>query len=87
MGGSSGAALMAVDQVKDEILPGSNCVVIFPDRGERYLDTIFNDDWLESHWPGRVLKLYSDGVSPDQDGCEGIARTTGLDRLTEMAVT
>ncbi len=50
MGGSSGAVLMAVDAVKDEIPPHSTCVVIFPDRGERYLDTIYSDMWVEEHF-------------------------------------
>jgi cysteine synthase A len=50
MGGSSGAVLMAIDSVKDEIPPHSNCVAIFPDRGERYLDTIYSDVWVEEHF-------------------------------------
>jgi cysteine synthase A len=57
LGGSSGAAFMAVDQVKEEISAGANCVVIFPDRGERYLDTIFDDQWVEKQWPGGVLEF------------------------------
>ena len=49
-GGSSGAVLMAVERVKDEIPSDSNCVVIFPDRGERYLDTIYSDVWVAEHF-------------------------------------
>ncbi|HEY0082164.1 MAG TPA: 2,3-diaminopropionate biosynthesis protein SbnA [Pyrinomonadaceae bacterium] len=49
-GGSSGAVLMAVDLVKANIRPGSNCVVILADRGERYLDTIYSDAWVEKHF-------------------------------------
>ncbi len=49
-GGSSGAVLMAVDRVKDRIPVGSVCVAIFPDRGERYLDTIYSDVWLMKHF-------------------------------------
>jgi N-(2-amino-2-carboxyethyl)-L-glutamate synthase len=45
-GGSSGAVLMAVEYVKNEIAIGSNCVLIFPDRGERYMDTIYSDAWV-----------------------------------------
>jgi cysteine synthase A len=45
-GGSSGAVLMAIDRVKDELPTGAVCVAIFPDRGERYLDTIFSDIWV-----------------------------------------
>lgn len=46
VGGSSGAALMAVSKIASEIPSGSTCVMIFPDRGERYLDTIFSDPWV-----------------------------------------
>jgi cysteine synthase A len=49
-GGSSGAVLMAVEYAKNEIPPGANCVAIFPDRGERYLDTIYSDEWVSQHF-------------------------------------
>jgi hypothetical protein len=37
---------MAVRQIASEIPPKSTCVMIFPDRGGRYLDTIFLDQWV-----------------------------------------
>jgi N-(2-amino-2-carboxyethyl)-L-glutamate synthase len=49
-GGSSGAVLMAVDKVRERIPSGSVCVAIFPDRGERYLDTIYSDAWVMEHF-------------------------------------
>jgi cysteine synthase A len=49
-GGSSGAVLSAIEQVKDEIEPGAICVAIFADKGERYLDTIYSDSWIEEHF-------------------------------------
>jgi 2,3-diaminopropionate biosynthesis protein SbnA len=49
-GGSSGAVLMAVEQVRHRIPPGATCVVIFADRGERYLDTIYSDPWVREHF-------------------------------------
>ncbi len=49
-GGSSGAVLMAINQVKDQIEPGAICVAIFPDKGERYLDTIYSDSWVAEHF-------------------------------------
>jgi len=42
-GGSSGAVLMAVERIRDSIPEDAVCVVILPDRGERYLDTIYSD--------------------------------------------
>ena len=52
IGGSSGAVLMAVDRLKETLEPGSKCVVIFADRGERYLDTIYSDSWVSKHFHG-----------------------------------
>lgn len=49
-GGSSGAVLMAFDKIKDRIPAGSTCVLIFADRGERYLDTIYSDEWVTQHF-------------------------------------
>jgi len=49
-GGSSGAIIPALDKVKHEIARGSTCVLILPDRGERYLDTIFSDAWVREHF-------------------------------------
>jgi 2,3-diaminopropionate biosynthesis protein SbnA len=48
-GGSSGAVLMAIEHLKSELPPGSSCVAIFPDRGERYLDTIYSDRWVAAN--------------------------------------
>jgi cysteine synthase A len=46
-GGSSGAVLMAIAKVKDRMPANSSCVAILADRGERYLDTIYSDEWVE----------------------------------------
>lgn len=53
-GGSSGAVIMAVEQVRAELPPDANCVIILPDRGERYLDTIYSDKWVHEHFGGAV---------------------------------
>lgn len=58
-GGSSGGVLMAVEHVKERILPGATCVVIFHDRGERYLDTIYCDEWVAEHF-GDIAHLWQD---------------------------
>lgn len=50
VGGSSGGVLMAIDKVEHRIPRGATCVAIFHDRGERYLDTIYSDDWVEAHF-------------------------------------
>lgn len=56
-GGSSGAVLMAVEQIREQIPYGSTCAMIFPDRGERYLDTIYSDAWVSEHF-GDVAHLW-----------------------------
>jgi cysteine synthase A len=49
-GGSSGGVIAAVEKMLHRIPPGSTCVVILPDRGERYLDTIYSNQWVEEHF-------------------------------------
>ena len=51
-GASSGGAIAAVARLQREFRPGSNCVVILPDRGERYTDTVFSDEWVRQHLGG-----------------------------------
>lgn len=46
-GGSSGGVLTAVERVASTLPAGSRCVAILPDRGERYLETVYCDDWVE----------------------------------------
>jgi cysteine synthase A len=64
-GGSSGGVLMAIEQIKGEIASGSTCVAIFPDRGERYLHTIYSDSWVREHF-GDVSHLWQSGEMEDQ---------------------
>ncbi len=56
-GGSSGGVLMALDHVRDRIPRGATCVLIFHDRGERYLDTVYSDEWVEEHF-GDIAYLW-----------------------------
>jgi cysteine synthase A len=58
-GGSSGAVLMAVERVKEEIPRDATCAVIFADRGERYLDTIYSDAWVTEHF-GDIEHLWQE---------------------------
>jgi N-(2-amino-2-carboxyethyl)-L-glutamate synthase len=49
-GGSSGAIVMAIERYLPKIPHGAVCVAIFPDRGERYLDTIYSEQWIQRHF-------------------------------------
>jgi N-(2-amino-2-carboxyethyl)-L-glutamate synthase len=58
-GGSSGAVISAVRKMVHRIPRGATCVCILPDRGERYLDTIYSNEWVEEHFgnvPGNLLE-------------------------------
>jgi N-(2-amino-2-carboxyethyl)-L-glutamate synthase len=59
-GGSSGAAVAAVAAVRERIPAGANCVLVLPDRGERYLDTIYDDAWVSTNF-GDVSHLWTAG--------------------------
>lgn len=48
-GGSSGAVVSALEKYRKRIEKDAVVAVLFPDRGERYLDTIYNDDWVRKH--------------------------------------
>lgn len=48
-GGSSGGVLSAVEAFAGRIPAGAVVVALLPDRGERYLDTVFSDEWVRSH--------------------------------------
>lgn len=63
-GGSSGAVISAVESAKHLVPAGANCVAIFPDRGERYLDTIYSDDWVREHF-GEVFHLWDNSVGEE----------------------
>jgi len=54
VGGSSGSALAAIKKffANKEVNEPINVVTVFPDRGERYYDTIYNNEWCD-----RVIKL------------------------------
>lgn len=48
-GGSSGGVMAAVEEMAGMVAPGAVCVAILPDRGERYLDTVYSDAWVQEH--------------------------------------
>jgi cysteine synthase A len=46
-GGSSGAVVAAIRRHLPTLAPASRVLAIFPDRGDRYLDLVYDDAWLE----------------------------------------
>jgi N-(2-amino-2-carboxyethyl)-L-glutamate synthase len=60
-GGSSGGVLSAIELRGEQFPARSVVVAILPDRGERYLDTLFSDAWVAAHF-GDVRGLWDDNV-------------------------
>jgi cysteine synthase A len=60
-GGSSGGVVSALSRIRHEIPAGSRCVLLLPDRGERYLDTVYSDAWVASPF-GDVAHLWDDAL-------------------------
>ncbi|WP_138754986.1 2,3-diaminopropionate biosynthesis protein SbnA [Paenibacillus sinopodophylli] len=46
-GPSSGAVIHAMRSIENELPDEAVCVVIIHDRGERYMDTVYNEEWVE----------------------------------------
>jgi len=63
-GPTSGAAYLVADWWAREN-PDSLVAVIFPDEGYRYLDTVYNDSWLEQHG----LRLETLPAAPEEWDC------------------
>lgn len=59
VGGSAGGVLEAVRSLEHQLV-GKRCVAILHDSGTRYLDTVFDDDWVQMKLdvpPERVQQL------------------------------
>ncbi|MDP9616455.1 2,3-diaminopropionate biosynthesis protein SbnA [Streptomyces demainii] len=55
VGGSTGTVLAAVRAARDLIPAGSRVLAISPDMGDRYLDTVYDDEWVISRYgPGAL---------------------------------
>lgn len=57
-GGSSGAIIAAIQSYSPKLRPGATCAAILADRGERYLDTIYSNDWVKEHF-GEISHLWN----------------------------
>ncbi|GGW45393.1 2,3-diaminopropionate biosynthesis protein SbnA [Arenibacter certesii] len=60
-GGSTGGVISAIKKYEAHIPDNSNCVLLLSDRGDRYLDTIYNKDWLATKIEGVKNVLYPIG--------------------------
>lgn len=46
-GGSSGGVVAAIDRLVKDLPSGCRIVTVLPDRGDRYLDLVFDDAWVD----------------------------------------
>lgn len=46
-GGSSGSAISAIEKMLPDIPAGKCVFTLLPDRGDRYLDLVYDESWLE----------------------------------------
>ena len=49
-GASSGGVIAAINQYRNRIESQAVCVAILADRGERYMDTVYSDEWVLQHF-------------------------------------
>lgn len=63
-GGSAGGVVSAVARLKEQLETGAVCVLILADRGERYLDTIYSDEWVREHL-GEVAHLWAENMEAE----------------------
>jgi 2,3-diaminopropionate biosynthesis protein SbnA len=54
-GGSSGAVVTAVQKLQSTIPNEATCGLILADSGERYLDTIYSDEWVLKHFTNTTI--------------------------------
>ncbi len=45
-GGSSGSVISAIQRLAKQAPHGTRILTVLPDRGERYLDSVYDDEWL-----------------------------------------
>jgi N-(2-amino-2-carboxyethyl)-L-glutamate synthase len=74
VGGSSGGVLMALNNCRHRIPHGATVVLIFHDRGERYLDTIYSESWVKEHF-GAVSSLWQDEARDQKEEEECVTMT------------
>lgn len=57
VGGSTATVVAAVHAWRERIEPGAVVVALSPDWGERYLDTLYDDQWVEQRFGREVLGM------------------------------
>lgn len=48
-GGSTGSVIAGIQKIYSQLPRPYRICTIFPDRGDRYLDMVYDDEWIEKH--------------------------------------
>ncbi|MGW7328032.1 pyridoxal-phosphate dependent enzyme [Streptomyces sp. NPDC054840] len=70
-GNTSGSVYRVLTGLADRAEPGTRIVGILPDRGDRYADTVYNDE----HWDANRLREVPAATAPAALGPDGTALT------------
>jgi 2,3-diaminopropionate biosynthesis protein SbnA len=62
-GASTGGVVTALNKIQTELPDGSYCVLFIADRGERYLDTVYSDEWIRQQFGDNALS--ADALKPE----------------------
>jgi cysteine synthase A len=69
-GASSGGIIAALDSLLPQLPANSCCAIILPDKGERYLDTVYSIDWIASQFdrvPDFIVEFQHQAVAIESD--------------------
>ena len=55
VGASTGTVLHAIRAYADRLPPAATIVAISPDFGDKYLDTVYNPEWVREHYGNHVI--------------------------------
>lgn len=87
VGGSTATVIAAVHAWRERIEPGSVVVALSPDWGERYLDTLYDDQWVEQRFGREVLSMtLTDLSSSEAATSPGSVKTPALSRHSSWTV-
>ncbi len=72
VGGSTGSVLAGIRHLAAAIAPGSSVVALSADAGDRYVDTVYNPDWIRKNFGTALAQAVQ---HPDGLGSRGFATT------------
>ncbi|PNE59686.1 2,3-diaminopropionate biosynthesis protein SbnA [Paraburkholderia fungorum] len=71
VGGSTGTVIAAVESVAQSIPPDAIVIAISPDSGDRYLDTVYDDEWVRHRFPSALPAAVCRDTLKHQDSPSG----------------